>query len=383
MIPLYGGGTLADVVPSLLAALGVSGVDAPFELGSTDRACLLVIDGLGWTSLRDCADDAPFLASLAAGAEPITAGFPATTATSIASLGTGRPPGEHGIVGYTFATGRGGLVNALGWSAHGQPGHIDLRKQFVPEQAQPMPTMWELASSAGVQVSLVVPHQHRGSGLTRAVLRGGHLRGVHALGDLTSVALAAMCGPGPRLCYAYHADLDLLGHVYGPASEPWRLQLAHVDQLAATIADGLPAGGVLAVTADHGMVAVAEDSRIDFDTTADLQAGVRLLGGEARARHVYAEPGATGDVLATWRELLGDRAWIATRDEAIDAGWFGPRVIEPRIAQRIGDLVVAARADTAVVRSVVEPTLTNMVGQHGSLTAAEQHVPLLVHHSPR
>jgi hypothetical protein len=73
-------------------------------------------------------------------------------------------------------------------------------------------------------------------------------------------------------CYAYHADLDLLGHVYGPGSLPWRLQLAHIDRLAAGIADGLPAGGQLVVTADHGMVTVPEQNRLDFDTKPVLQA---------------------------------------------------------------------------------------------------------------
>ena len=36
-------------------------------------------------------------------AAPLTAGFPATTATSLGSLGTGRPPGQHGMLGYQVA----------------------------------------------------------------------------------------------------------------------------------------------------------------------------------------------------------------------------------------------------------------------------------------
>lgn len=134
--------------------------------------------------------------------------------------------------------------------------------------------------------------------MTRAVLRGGDFRGVHALGDLAAIALTALSGSERAFCYAYHGDLDLLGHVYGVGSLPWRLQLNHIDRLAAAIADGLPPGGQLVVTADHGMVTVPEQGRLDFDTEPALQAGVRLLGGEPRARHVYTEPGATDDVLS-------------------------------------------------------------------------------------
>jgi hypothetical protein len=376
LVPRYGTGTLADVVPSLLAGFDVPGMINSLGLPSAARVCLLLVDGLGWQLLRSYSVDSPFLSSLAADREPITAGFPSTTVTSIASLGTGLPPGEHGLVGYAFAVDDDELLNALGWHRHGRGRPVDLRSRVVPEQLQPRRTAFERASDAGVSVQLVAPHDQEGSGLTRAVLRGGQFRGVHALGDLTTNAVCALRHER-SFCYAYHADLDVLGHVYGPGSDPWRRQLAHVDHLAAATAAGLPRGGMLVVTADHGMVAVGDEDRVDFDTQPLLQDGVRLLGGEARVRHVYTESGAADDVLHAWQEVLGERAWILRRDEAIEAGWFGPQVAG-YVCPRIGDLVVAARGTFAVVRSMVEPRLSRFIGQHGSLTAEEQLIPLLV-----
>ena len=377
LVPAHGVGVLTDVVPSLLSGLGVAGFTDRLRLDPARAVCLLLVDGLGWQALRAHPEDAPFLTSLTGDSEPIIVGFPATTATSVAALGTGLPAGQHGIVGFSFATPGGPLVNALSWRTHGEGDGADLRDRFVPEDIQPVPTTLERAAAAGVRVTLAVPHLHQGTGLTRAVLRGGDFRGVHALGDLAATALAALSGSERAFCYAYHGDLDLLGHVYGVGSLPWRLQLNHIDRLAAAIADGLPPGGQLVVTADHGMVTVPEQGRLDFDTEPTLQAGVRLLGGDPRARYLYTEPGATDDVLATWRELIGDRAWIVTRDEAIHQGWFGP-VVEDRVRDRIGDVVVAARTDFAVVRSSVRSRLAPLIGHHGSLTAAEQLVPLLV-----
>jgi hypothetical protein len=125
------------------------------------------------------------------------------------------------------------------------------------------------------------------------------------------------------------------------------------------------------------MVDVPPEQRTDADTVPELRAGVALLGGEGRARHVYALPGAEADVLAAWRSALGDSAWIVSRDEAIDAGWFGP--VDSRSAARIGDVVAALRGQAAVVATQTEPHESALVGMHGSLTPAEQRVPLLSH----
>ena len=133
---------------------------------------------------------------------------------------------------------------------------------------------------------------------------------------------------------------------------------------------------MLAVTGDHGMVGV--DRIFDADTDEDLQRGVLLLGGDARSRHVYARPGAADDVLATWRAVLGEDAWVLPRDEAVGRGWFGP--VAEAFRDRIGDVVMAARGTAAVVRSIAEPHISKLPGQHGSLSAEEQLVPLLLAH---
>jgi hypothetical protein len=92
---------------------------------------------------------------------------------------------------------------------------------------------------------------------------------------------------------------------------------------------------------------------------------------------VYTTAGADDDVLAAWRETLGDRAWTVSREEAIAAGWFGERIADG-VRHRIGDVVAAARGSAAMVRPRVEPIESALIGHHGSLTSAEQRVPLLL-----
>jgi len=101
-VPSYGVATLADLSSSMLASLDPEAPPSQNVLGLTpaQRACLLIVDGLGWELLRDHPAVAPFLSELARNSKPITAGFPATTVTSLGSICTGRPPGQHGILGY-------------------------------------------------------------------------------------------------------------------------------------------------------------------------------------------------------------------------------------------------------------------------------------------
>ena len=235
----------------------------------------------------------------------------------------------------------------------------------------------ERAAAAGHRMTLIGPRGHEQSGLSRAILRGGRFVGADTLEELSLAAAAALReGEGPS-AYAYHPFLDTIGHITGVGSEQWLEHLGRVDAAAAAIAGALPAGSLLAVTADHGMVNVPPEGRLDVADHPELRAGVRVLGGEARARHVHVREGALGDVEAIWRDLLGDRAWFATREEAIEEGWFGPDVRD-EVRPRIGDLIVASREPVGIFQREVDPLQSSLVGHHGSLTPVEQLVPWIV-----
>jgi hypothetical protein len=70
-----------------------------------------------------------------------------------------------------------------------------------------------------------------------------------------------------------------------------------------------------------------------------------------------------------------DVAWVMSRAQLIDGGWFGP-VVSPPIAARLGDVALIARAPI----SFDDPADSGpypLVCRHGSLTSAEMLVPLL------
>ncbi|MGH3342607.1 MAG: alkaline phosphatase family protein [Carbonactinosporaceae bacterium] len=371
-VPRYGAAALSDLLPSVLAALGVPGEPNTLGLAPAPRACVLLVDGLGLELLRAHPAAAPYLTRYLTGlpgsgeTRVLTAGFPATTATSLGSVGTGLPPGGHGLVGYLVAVPRAGrLMNSLRWDP-----------EVDPELWQPQATVFERAAAAGVAVSQVAPGAFQRSGLTRAALRGTRYVAAESGGERVATAAGMLSASERALVYVYVGDLDATGHRNGCGSDAWRAQLGQLDLMVAQLAERLPAGAVLYVTADHGMVDVAPERRVDFDREPRLSEGVLLLGGEARARHVYTRPGAADDVLAAWRERLGDRMWVVSRDEAVAGGWFGPAVTD-WVLPRIGDVLAAAYDDVAVVTPADEPLESALIGHHGSMTPAEQCVPLL------
>jgi hypothetical protein len=377
-LPRYDRRSLAELLPAVLSSLGLSDFAGPLAIEPVAKACLLLVDGLGWELLRDHPDAAPFLN--AAAGEPLTTGFPATTAASISSVATGMAPGEHGLVGYTMALpGYERAFNTLTWSLYGLGPRVDLRGEVVPEAFQPQATLAERAAAAGLRIDHVGPAYHQGSGLTRAVGRGERFHPADSLDALRQAVLGALEAPRAMI-YAYHPRLDAAGHVNGVRSQAWRDELIAVDNAVRTLAEQLPEKTVLVVTGDHGMVDLQPDERIDLADRLDLAVGVRLLAGEGRARYVTAVPGAEADVLATWRAIIGDRMWVWSREEAIATGIFGPRVTD-KARERIGDVIAAAHGRVGIFQRDVDPAQARFDGHHGSLTSAEQLVPFVLYRS--
>lgn len=371
---------MADLTTSLLAALGVPEPVNPLGLAAVERACLLLVDGLGSDLLAAHPTEAPFMNGLLKDAQQLTTGFPSTTAVSVGMLGAGTTPGRTGLVGFTISVPDfDRAMNVLRWSLHGPGPHVDLREELPPERFQPAPTVFERAHEQGIETYALGAFEFRTSGLTRAALRGAEYRGTTGLGDLAATAADLLRRPGRRLVYGYDPDLDMTGHLRGPDSEAWRLQLRHVDRLVEDIANALPGDALLAVTGDHGMVGVPEESRIDLDDPRErrLLENVRLVAGEPRARHVYARNGSADEVAAAWRERLAEQAWVLTKEEAIAADLFGP-VVTDDARGRIGDVVVAARSSLGIFQPSVSSLEARLIGHHGSLTDAERLVPLLL-----
>jgi hypothetical protein len=368
VVPRYGSDALCDVVPSLAASLGVDGWENVLGVPEASRWVLLLVDGLGDLNLAEAVEEAPFLGGLRTTGGQLTAGVPSTTATSITSLGTGLTPGQHGMLGYSFRNPvGGGLLNALLW----QDG-------LSAYDIQPRLTAFERLARSGVTLTSVSPARFAGTGLTEAALRGARFQPVPDETDddaRIGWTIDAAASGSRSLVYLYERSLDHTGHGQGWRTDAWRSALRRIDRLAARLRDSLPDDTRLLITGDHGMVDAPQQRWVIVEDVPGLGNDLTLFAGEGRLRQLYAEQRHVAAVKRRWAAAMGERAWVLTRDEAIDAGWFG--TMDPRMGPRIGDVLVAMRDDGAVMTRS-QPREFGLVGMHGSLTELETRVPLLV-----
>lgn len=297
----------------------------------------------------------------------VRSGFPSTTATSLTSFGTGLPGGQHGVIGTLGPLPSGaGLFSHLTWE--GGPD---------PATYQRVPTLLQAAQAAGVAVTTVSRPAFAGSGLTRAALYGGAFVGAKTSEQRVAATLQALrSATGPALVYLYLDEVDKAGHGFGPNSWQWGECVENADQILREVAAGMPSGTSLTVTADHGMIEAPIGDRFDLATQPDLASGVRLLGGDPRAAHVFCEPGAAGDVQARWMAIMGEAAIVAGREEAIGRGWFGP--VGDEVRGRIGEVVTAMIGQFTVLDSRdCRPAFLQLVGHHGSMSDEETLIPML------
>jgi hypothetical protein len=364
---------LAELLPGAAHLLGVRGFATSGArlagvlgraLGAPRHIVVLLVDGLGALQLQDNASSAPRLVGMAE-LGPMAAPFPSTTCVSLTSLGTGLPPGMHGIVGTTFRLEDGSTLAPLSWGAEPNP-----------IATQPEPTVLERAAAAGVLVTSAAPAAHRASGLTRAALRGGDYPGADTLPARLDVAAAAIrrarSEQRASLTYVYWPDLDKAGHVHGVDSPAYRAALSRTDSLVAGLLELTAQDVALLVTADHGLIDVPDSRRVDLEARPALRRDVVTILGEPRVRHVYTLPGRAESVRAVWAEELGGRADVRTREQVVDL--LGP--VDDWYAERIGDVVAIACDDWALTSQRIDSLVSGLRGQHGGLTSAEVLIPL-------
>ena len=330
------------------------------------RELLFLIDGFGFDTLSTYADVIPTMSRMINFGKIQTA-FPSTTATSLATLTTGELPGVHGMLGYTVQVPRSGgrLLNALKWD-----------ERVDPENWQPVDTLFQRASRAGINVTHVAAKRYENTGFTRAVFRGAEYKGANVVADLVSETKQAL-QKTPSFVYLYVNDLDSAGHSDGVGSDKWLAALAAIDQMVSQLMKEVPAGTRIWVTSDHGMINVEE--KIIMGRDNPLLTGVSVIAGEPRARHIYLtqdSDAARVDVAGVWQEYLKDKALVLTREQAISSNLFGTHSSADSV-DRMGEVIAIARGGLILVDADRDDKEGAMVGHHGGDSEIESQVGLL------
>ena len=354
-LPDYGGRSTISIMPAL--TWGVASETIPDEVANAERIVVLVLDSLGWLQMEERSNITTNLKSMDGGWATTTA--PSTTAAALTSISTGVAPGEHGIVGYRFPAG-GAVMNALRWTTSSG----DHRGVVEPASVQVAPTL------GGGSWDVVSDRLFKDSGFTAAYLGNGPYHGIWHPSSLVAETMRLL-GEGRNRVYAYYDGLDHVAHVHGFSGSHFDLELSFCDWLVGKMLASVPSGTAVVVTADHGQIEAPEIVAVAGECLS-LSTG---RSGEPRFRWLHAKPGATDELAAAALEAHGDIAWVRTKEQVIDEGWFGPTV-SADAASRLGDVALVAHAAIGF-DDPGEPHADRLVGRHGSLTEPEMLVPIL------
>ncbi len=358
VIPDYTSACISNIIPALMEHSAIGNGWLPDEVLKAEKTVLLLVDGLGHEQFLASKETglAPNLEKMNLGRMMTVA--PTTTATALTSLTTGRPPGEHGIVGYKVSVGNQ-VLNSLRWTT----GSGTALNEINPSSFQPVPPF------LGEEVPAISPVEFINSGFTEAHLRNTGYEGYFLPSNIPNL-ISKCLSEGSQLVYAYYDGLDKVGHIHG-LGPFYDAEITFVDYLVGQIYKVLPSDTALIVTSDHGMVNVG-DSVIEIDDS--IMRRTDILSGEARFLWFHPTRNNHDSLFSDLEDLYSDCAWVRTKDQILDEGWFG-RQISDQVKERLGEVALLAKEPIAFLDG--KKLGPKLVGRHGSLTDAEVYVPLI------
>ncbi|MEZ5309578.1 MAG: alkaline phosphatase family protein [Microthrixaceae bacterium] len=359
VLPRFGGPCTASLVDILVENPDEPPDWFPEGIVGADQIVLWVLDGLGWNQMVDRLSGLRGIPSMNGAA--ITTVAPSTTSTALTSISTGRPPGEHGVIGYRLDI-EGDILNILRWMTS----KGDAREAIPPESIQHEPVFGDQ------RPPVVVRAEFRDSGFSRAHLTGCR----HVPYRMNSTLIAEILhqvNTNEPFIYAYYDGIDKVAHEYGLGSV-YDAEILLVDRMIEYVIEMLPSDVALVITSDHGQVDVGKNL---IQPAPEVMSYTDRQSGEARFRWLHAYPGAAGDLYAAAQRHHSDVAWVVTREQVVDEGWFGPKVLPSPLAC-LGDVALVSR-DQMAFEDPADTGPFVLKGRHGSLTADEMYVPLLVY----
>jgi hypothetical protein len=381
MRPDYAGGSLVNLVASVVAARGGRPLHEPlkkFPAVSSDAAnatnvVLLIIDGLGDNYLQRRGATSE-LGRRRKGS--MTSVFPSTTASAITTSYTGATPLEHGLTGWFTYFGEAGCVSAaLPFRSRGDMALLSTRG-VTPSQVYTSPSLF---SSLGTKSIVVSYRDIIDSHYNSIHCRGAERLAYEKAGEFVDqVERAVRSSSEKKFIYAYWPHYDQTSHRFGSQSAQAAAEFATIDAAFGELIKKLKNTDTMVIaTADHGFVDAPPEECLELP--AELSPLLRFpLCGERRV--VYCHVHSRKDFIERARECFDGKADVMPSEQLVDEGWLGPGTPHPRLKERIGDVVIMMRERYTVKDWVPGEPRWLHIGNHGGTHEDEMLIPLILEH---
>ena len=377
MLPNYAGGSLVNLIASVVAGCGAPPRHAPLDalapqaVAQARNVVLFIIDGLGER----------YLARRGAGGElgrrqrgAITSVFPSTTASAITTSYTGYTPLEHGLTGWFTYFGQAGCVGAaLPFRSRGDLQLLSARGVSAAELFS-APSLFKSLPRRSIVVSY---REIIGSDYNLRHCEGAERRAYDTLDALVDeVEAAVKSGPEKKFVYAYWPEYDAISHRHGSESAEAFRRFESVDAAFGRLVSKLSGTeSLLIATADHGFIDVAAEDCLE--PPAEIASLLRFpLCGERRVAYCHVHSSA--EFMKRAADWLGPRADVRPSCELVDEGWFGPGEPHARLAERVGDVALVMRERYTVKDWLAGEPRHLHIGNHGGTSEDEMTIPLIL-----
>lgn len=381
-IPDYHGGSIANLMSSIIAARGgevglyppLAGLDSD-SLSQARNVILLIIDGLGYQYLIQHGAGSVMAQHLQ---RPIHAVAPPTTAASISTYLTGLAPQQHGLTGwFTWMRELGSVVTVLPFMT--RCNRADLGSAGITPQAlfghRPV---FDLMAVEGYSV---MPAWLSESAFNLAHLGRAELVLHEGLEDcFRQTAATVRRHERRKYIYAYWPGFDALSHEHGVGSATVAEHFAQIDAAYQRLLTELKGTeSMVLLCADHGFVDAPPERRLSVNDLPVLQQCLQLpLCGEPRLAYCYVRADQRQRFVDYVGQTLGHAAELYDSSELIDRGLFGLGNPHPELAARVGDYALVMKEDYVLTQRLPGEPALDMVGFHGGLSRAEMDVPLVL-----
>jgi hypothetical protein len=401
VLPSYQDYCLSSVPSTVLSMFGTKSgrPTIPSSQLPTDthpeKLVLFVADGLGYYDARLQFGDGNFFQRVSSkdALIPITTIFPSTTAAALTTLSTGLTPQEHCLPEwFVYMKEIEKVIATLPFSAVGQRQRDSLKGILRPRALFYGTTIAQTLKKHGVDVLSFV-----NSSIARSVYSRLSQAGSETIPYITTSDLMASLrrriesASRPTYFYVYWEKVDTIGHMYGPASDESRSEVALLSYLLKTeLLDRLSRRAAsettLMVTADHGQVAVEPESTRYLNSMRPVTRALQKAPsgktippwGSARDVYLALREGRLGSVKSYLQRELGDSAVTLETKDAVRSGLFGLGTPRRRFLDRVGNLMILPRKTNLVWYKYSRASRFDVRGHHGGMNPREMLIPFVL-----